>query len=696
MTSQNAVAVPRSEPGEADTLPRDFLEFALACLRHEPPWCPIPITPGTKKPLVKWKEFEKRRPTEQEVRAWAEQWPDAGCAVVCGQVSGGLIGLDLDPGHADTTAGKDLLQTPCCATPRGGMHLLFQSNGLPLRSGEVLPYVEVKAEGATITVPPTAGYEWLIGPETPLAPVPSWLLEAHTAWREKAAQAAPTDSGGDGEPIPEGQRHRTLVSLAGSMRRPGMTAQEIEAALAAVNASRCQPPLPEAEVREIARSVARYPTEQPPAETNAATLRPLATPWPLPLAEGAFHGLAGDFVRLIEPHTEADPAALLLTFLVTFGNVIGRGPHFVADGAEHYTNLNALLVGATAKGRKGSSLAQVLRPFKAVDADWASSRIACGLSSGEGMIWAVRDPMEKTEPVRENKRIVDYESVTVDPGVTDKRLLVTETEFASTLRVMGREGNTLSATIRQAWDTGNLRVLNKNSPAQATGAHISILGHITGDEVRRYFDTTEAGNGFGNRFLWACVKRSKLLPEGGRIHEVDFAPAVQRLRKAVEFARTVGEMTRDEQARSLWHEVYARLSEGWPGLLGAVIARAEAQVMRLACIYALLDMSDVVRREHLEAALTLWRYCEDSARFNFGDALGYPVADAILRALRQAEGGMTRTEINRLFAGNRAAHEIERALRYLEEHDSARCEKEAGGEGRPAERWHAVRPGGQV
>ena len=418
--------------------------------------------------------------------------------------------------------------------------------------------------------------------------------------------------------------------------------------------------------------------------------------WPAPPALEALHGLAGDFVRAIEPHTEADPVALLISYFVAVGSVIGRGPHFVADAAKHYTNLNTALVGRTARGRKGSSWAQVRRPFETVDSDWALACIQYGLSSGEGLIWAVRDPIEKHEPVREKGRVVDYQDVEEDPGVTDKRLLILEQEFASTLRVMGRDGNTLSATIRQAWETGDLRILTKNSPAKASGAHISIIGHITRDEVLRYLDRTEAGNGFANRFLWVCVRRSKLLPEGGQIHQVDFGPFIRRLTAAVEFARRVGKMTRDDEARGLWHDVYPSLSADVPGLLGAVIARAEAQVMRLACIYALLDESATVRREHLEAALALWSYCEASARFIFGDALGDPMADEILGVLRQAEDGLTRTEISKHFGRNRAASDISRALARLLEAGLAVCVPDAPAGGRPAERWYAATPGYQA
>jgi len=412
--------------------------------------------------------------------------------------------------------------------------------------------------------------------------------------------------------------------------------------------------------------------------------------FPEPIAAEALRGLAGDFIRLVEPHSEADPTALLLSYFVAYGNVIGRNAHFLAEEDRHYMNLFAVQVGSTAKGRKGTSWGQVKRVFREIDPDWSSGRTVDGLSSGEGLIWSVRDAIEKEEPIRENKHVVGYQTVITDNGVADKRLLVMEGEFSSTLRVMGRDGNNLSAVIRNAWDSGDLSILTKNTPAQSTGAHISIIGHITKDELLRYLENTEAGNGFGNRFLWICVKRSKVLPEGGRPDDGALFSHTQRLRTAVGYARSVGEMTRDDSARKLWNRVYPDLSEGKPGLLGAMIARAEAQVMRLACIYALMDHTSVVSEEHLRAALAVWRYAEDSARFIFGDSLGDPVADELLKAIRSRCEGLTRTDISNLFGRNRGAREIGRALGVLSEQGLVREEHVSSGGGRPSEVWYAV------
>lgn len=414
--------------------------------------------------------------------------------------------------------------------------------------------------------------------------------------------------------------------------------------------------------------------------------------WPEPLKDEALHGLAGEIVRAIEPHSEADPAALLVQFLVGFGSVIGRQAHFMAEADRHPCNLYAIIVGQTAKGRKGTSLGQIQRILEVVDGEWSRSRVMGGLASGEGLIWAVRDAIQERAPVRVHGRVVRYEDVESDSGVSDKRLLVVEPEFARVLQVAERESNTLSAIIRQAWDTGNLRILTKKQAAQATDAYVSIIAHITKDELRRLLTDTAAGNGFGNRFLWVCARRSKLLPEGGELHTVDFASIMKRVQAAVSFTRNVHQMQRDEQARAVWHEVYADLSEGKPGLLGAVTSRAEAQTMRLACIYALLDLSEVVRAEHLMAALELWRYCEDSARFIFGDAMGDATVDDILRELRSHPEGMTRTDIREYFQRHKSSAEIGRALGVLQEYGLTRMERsrERQDQIRPTERWYAL------
>lgn len=411
---------------------------------------------------------------------------------------------------------------------------------------------------------------------------------------------------------------------------------------------------------------------------------------PRPLRQCAYAGLAGEFIRVIEPETEADPAALLLTFLAHYGNAIGRCAYYPIGGTRHYANLFLVLVGRTASGRKGTGHRAISCQFRDTDPDWYPHKIQHGLSSGEGLIQSVRDPVWKRSAEEREGKTKEFRSLE-DEGVDDKRLLVVEEEFGSVLKMCQREGNILSNMVRQAWDGADLQTMTRN-PLRATAPHISIVGHTTRDDLLKYLSETEYANGFGNRFLWCAVKRSKSLPNGGLLNESVLGPLRQRLAEGISFGAQAGELRRDQEASDIWCTEYDRLSADRPGLFGCMVARAPAQVLRLSMIYALLDTSTTIRKEHLDAALEIWRYCEDSVRFIFGDRVGDPVADRILAALRDSQFGFARTAISELFHRNQQANSIERALELLNELGLAKKQTVVTG-GRPAEHWFAAKQG---
>lgn len=397
----------------------------------------------------------------------------------------------------------------------------------------------------------------------------------------------------------------------------------------------------------------------------------------------AFHGVVGEIIRTLEPHTESDPAALLLQLLTALGNAIGRGPYFKIEADLHFPNLFLVIVGKTSKARKGTSWGHIHAIIRQVaDQDWVADAVRTGLSSGEGLIYEVRDEVRNDE------------GKVVDSGIPDKRRLIVQTEFASVLSVMKRDANILSAVMREAWDKGNLATLTKHSPLRATQAHISIIGHITEADLRRHLTGTDEANGFANRFLWACARRSKLLPDGGNLDAAELAPLVTRLREAVEWARNLGgrRLHWNPPARQRWHQVYEELSHEHQGLVGAITSRGEAQILRLALLFAVLDRCEEICLQHLEAALAVWNYCESSAAFIFGGSLGDPVADDLLVRLREAgEKGLTRTEIRDAFARHAKPAEIASALGALQVFGLARCAEEKTG-GRPVQRWWAIEP----
>lgn len=689
-------------------------------------WMPIPVPSKSKNPGFRgWQQFAIK---ETDLPAYFNGQPQ-NIGVLLGEPSGGLVDVDLDCHAAVTLAPIFLPHTGAIfgRDSKRRSHWLYYSSLItrkfrdPLKEqladkteGDKAMLVELRSTGGQTIFPGSvheSGEAISWDADGDLARVEAKELESAVARLAAATLLARHWPA-------KGSRQDATLSLAGGLLRAEWSDDETARFIKAICVAAGD------EETRSRMETARYTLRKLTAGAHATgwpTLAKIIDPrvvdkvrewldlrgtpasekssevagqsaWP-ELHQAALYGVAGDFVRLVEPHSEADPVALLVQFLIAFGNLIGRGAHFVAEADKHFTNLFAVLVGGTSTGRKGTAWGQVKRIFEALDDAWARDCIAGGMSSGEGLIYNVRDAVHSTKPIKADGRATGVDGVVItDKGVEDKRLLVFEGEFASVLRAQGREGNTLSMVIRNLWDTGDTRSMVKNSPTRTTGAHVSIIGHITKDELRACLDAVDSVNGYVNRFLWVCTRRSKFLPRGGQLSKVDFAPLILRLRESVDFSRGAGEMSFDEAAGVMWDAAYVGLETGRTGLLGKVTQRASPYVLRLSCLYALLDCAGTVRREHLGAALALWKYCEDSARYIFGERTGDRLADDILSGLRGAEGGgLTRTDISNLCGRNVNAERISGALASLAEAGLAYSRNERTEHAkRPVERWFAT------
>lgn len=374
-------------------------------------------------------------------------------------------------------------------------------------------------------------------------------------------------------------------------------------------------------------------------------------PWPSPIGEAGYHGIIGDYLRAIEPHSEGDPAAILVQTVVCLGNAMGRAPYFMVENNRHGTNLFTVIVGDTASARKGTSLGRALALVQAADPVWGQNNHGeGGLSTSEGLINAVRDPS-------------DFDPI----GVVDKRRLAAMGEFSETLIRMKGADNSLSTTLRSTWDGNTLRTLTRKAPMTATDAHISVIGHITEADLTEQLGSVQVFNGFGNRFLWVMATRSKHLAFGGELEIDDLPELVTQVRKALRWSqRSERRIDFDAKAAKMWPELYADLGHSEGGRFGAITDRAEAQVRRLALIYAVMDRSQKVTRDHLNAALEIWRYCEESAAYVFAEAPANPVEGTVLRLLEGHKGWLARAEINRRgFKGEIKAYRLTSALNGL-------------------------------
>jgi len=400
--------------------------------------------------------------------------------------------------------------------------------------------------------------------------------------------------------------------------------------------------------------------------------------WPPSLGPAAYHGVIGEYVRAITPHTEGDPAAVLIQTVVCLGNAIGRAPHFYVEDTRHGSNLFVVVVGDTAMARKGTSLDRARRLVLAADPAWGDTNDGeGGLSTAEGLIFAVRDA-----------RNPDGDG---DSGARDKRLLAAMGEFSETLEKMKRDGNPLGATMRGAWDGKTLRTRVKSDPMTATGAHVSVIGHITQAELEALFNSTHIYSGFGNRFLWVLARRARELPMGGTLRVEDLPEIVERVREAICWAdERERRIDFDRKAVSEWPDLYHELGKSAGDRFGAITDRAEAQVRRLALVYAVMDKLRCVRLAHLHAAVEIWRYCEESAAYLFEDAPMGGLEVRVEKALRRRRGWTARTDLHRALKGRVTSYRLDRAVASLIESEAIKA-RTLNTRGRPRTEYRVVK-----
>ncbi|MDW3849676.1 bifunctional DNA primase/polymerase [Micromonospora sp. BRA006-A] len=437
-------------------------------------------------------------------------------------------------------------------------------------------------------------------------------------------------------------------------------------------------PAPAAVVAEPEPDVAE------PAAGPTEPAGPGGPPWPT-LGQDAMLGLAGDFVRLYDPHTEADPAAVLHAFLATVGCRFGYGYWIAGGNTRHAPKVWPVITGETATGAKGTAIAVVKSFWREFDSHFMLMNTATGLSTGEGLIRAVRDANGD-----------DPSAPGFDEGVHDKRLWVDAPEFASVLEKSRREGNSLSGTLREAYDAGVLQSMTSGSPLKATNTHIVITPQVTPAELVAKLTATDVANGLANRFMIVASRMSKVLPEGSAPDPDALHAFGDRLNQVAtglfKACRDQAELTRTPAARDLWTAEYHRRFEERrkqsESPVKSLLARWHANSARLSVIYALLDGCLKVDEVHVRAALAAWDYVEDSTRYVFGSEAGDRDLGRLMEYVNES-AGRSRTDISvDLFARHKTKAELDLLLEKLLARGGYGVKKVPGPNGgRPATRY---------
>jgi hypothetical protein len=482
------------------------------------------------------------------------------------------------------------------------------------------------------------------------------IADLPDAWAQSVI-AAPEQADGEyeipagGYQLPDygyqGSRYNEILRYIASRYMRGISVDEIWAGVLSVLAPRFEEPLSQPDLRNrFDRAWAETPErlgkpEAAPAIEIAsvpANAVAVALPeWPAEPDAAAYHGVLGEIVHAVVPMTEADPVAILGSLLAATGACMGH-MRTIYQGSTQAANLFVALVGDSSTGRKGTAASIARDVMTAAYPDW-QNLIVAGLGSGEGLIGHL-------------KRVEE----------TEHRALVLESEFGRLLTVMAREGSTLSPVVRDAWDGVPMGRFLAREQSLVTWHHVSIAAHVTSIELQSKLTSTDAANGFGNRFLWLAVRRTKLVPFPESPKAL-VTPYLDSLYRAIEEAQTACEIKLSSAAAERWETLYAAsATRQRPGMLGAMLARAEAQIIRLALLYALLDRSTEVGAQHLEAAEALWSYAERSVVHIFGISTGDRHADALREYLRE---GALEWESAKRALGLRSAADLSDAVAVL-------------------------------
>lgn len=555
--------------------------------------------------------------------AQAKQWFGVNCNNNIGIVTGkksGLFVLDVDKksGGLETLS---LLENEFGQLPptydvyTGGLGRHFYlkyptSKELRNKTG-FKPGLDLRGTDGYVVAPPSnhisGNVYYSIGDfeKSIVADCPEWLMKIIEHPDSKEIILTPntsitnTKSINQSKRIIEGQRNTTLFNLGQRVAKLGLSAQAVFIALQKENEIKCSPPLDESEIRTITESVFK--------KTYAILEKPS-------MEKEAYYGILGDICNFIIPYTETSSEAILLHLLIFIGNIVGRCSYLTFGPSKMFLNEFGIIIGDSAKARKGTALlvSKYLVDGK-VGKTWKKKNLVHGVSTGEGIIERITDEVIGKKMTDKGIEV----TCIVVPAVEDKRILIIETEFSKTLRLAKKDHSILKDIFRQAFDGEDLETVTKQNSRKATNPHVSLIGHITVEEFKNLITDVDAQNGFLNRFLFCHSERTKKIPFPCDYSTLD-RTLINRLIEIIDWISAIKErsISLSVEAQELWESYYSELEQVTQNNLDdSMEARLSTHTLKIASIFALIDMQFIISPEHLRAAYAIAKYSRSSSRF---------------------------------------------------------------------------------
>ncbi len=382
------------------------------------------------------------------------------------------------------------------------------------------------------------------------------------------------------------------------------------------------------------------------------------------------YGLIGDVALAGSDGTETNAVAIAANFMAYLSCAIGRGVYLPIGNTRHHARLFCLHVGRSGRGRKSDAVSLVLRidqALRVMDEVFAPQIHRGGLSTREGLAALIHDGY------RQGRQDV--------PAIEDKRLWVVESEFANVLHQGRRDGNTLSAALRDCWDGVDLKPATKSNRLYASDPHVCLSGAISPGELTGLMSTRELTNGFANRFLMIWAERTRMLPFPKETPQAVVEQLARRTLEVLAFVRADRHEEREHLRMELspqaqWH--YSQLYRGelngdlGDGVIGALLERRAPMLLRLAMLMALTDLQTRIDAQHIDAAMAWIRHATASVRFVFVSAAEeaklaqvLELSNRVLAFLRE-RGHATRSQISvECFRGKVSKVRIDASLEQL-------------------------------
>lgn len=382
------------------------------------------------------------------------------------------------------------------------------------------------------------------------------------------------------------------------------------------------------------------------------------------------YGLIGDVARAGSEGTETNAYAIAANFMAYLSCAVGRGVYLPIGDTRHHARLFCLHIGRSGRGRKGDAVSLVLRIDQALRETGEAPAPQIhrgGLSSREGLVALMHDGY------RQGRQDV--------PAIEDKRLWVVESEFANVLHQGRRDGNTLSAALRDCWDGVDLKPATKSNRLYASQPHVCLSGAISPAELTGLMSTRELTNGFANRFLMIWAERSRMLPFPKETPQAVVEHLACKTLEVLAFVHADRHDERDHLRMELSPQAqwrYAQLYRGelnddlGDGVVGALLERRAPMLLRLAMLMALTDLQIRIDAHHINTAMAWIRHATASVRFVFVSAAEeaklaqvLDLSDRVLAFLRE-RGQATRSQISaECFRGKVPKVRIDASLEHL-------------------------------